>query len=79
MLGKLFGAKKPEAPKVDINATNEKLNAQIENIDIRTKKLEHQQAQLKSDAIAQAKSGNKTKAAMTLKKSKLMDKEIAKL
>ena len=80
MLGKLFGASKPkEAPKVDINATNEKLNNQIENIDIRAKKLEHQQEQLRKDAITFAKAGNKTKAAMTLKKSKLMDKEIAKL
>ena len=38
---KLFGAKKPEAPKVDAEQANAKINEQIENIEMRSKKIEN--------------------------------------
>lgn len=44
MFGKLFGSsapKKQAAAPVDAQATIQKMNAQIENIDMRIKKLEN--------------------------------------
>ena len=39
----LFGAtKKKEEPKVDVQAAQEKLHNQVENIEMRIKKLENQ-------------------------------------
>ena len=53
MFGKLFGAKPEEkkAPTVDVSQTQEKLNDQIENIEMRKKKIENECADLKKDAI----------------------------
>ena len=42
MFNKLFGAQQQNTkPTVDVNATQEKLNGQIENIEMRMKKIEN--------------------------------------
>ena len=80
MFNKLFGADKPKGPPpVDVAAANEKLNGQVENIEMRIKKLENDQKSYKQAAIAKAKAGDKKGAAMQLRKSKMMDKELVKL
>lgn len=40
-MNKLFGAKKPVEAAPDVNKVGENLNAQVENIDMRIKKIEH--------------------------------------
>ena len=40
-MNKLFGAKKPVEAAADVNKVGENLNAQVENIDMRIKKIEH--------------------------------------
>lgn len=81
MFGKLFGAK-PEAPKqakVDVTATNEKLSAQVENIEMRTKKIENDVLKFKQLAIEKKKKNDTRGAVQALRKAKMYEKELAKL
>ena len=80
MFGKLFGAKEqPKAPVVNVENSREKLDTQIDHIDMRLKKLENDQAEFRSQAIAKAKAGDKKKAAMLRRKSKMVENELVKL
>ena len=42
MFGKLFGAKKEEPKQINVASTQERLNNQVENINMRIKKMEHE-------------------------------------
>lgn len=50
MFGKLFGAKPPPVKEVDVGAAAEKLRGQIENIEMRKKKVENEMAKYKAEA-----------------------------
>ena len=82
MFGKLFGAKpaaaKKEAP-VNIEGASEKLRNQIENIEMRKKKVENDQNKFKAAAMEKFKKGDKAGAALAMKKMKMKEKEILKL
>ena len=82
MFGKLFGSKadaKPQAPQVDTQATIQKMQGQIENIDMRIKKIENDANNYKKVAIEKKKAGDSRGAVIALRKSKMYDKELAKL
>ena len=80
MFGKLFGAKpQTQKPVVDIESSKQKLDTQIEHIELRIKKLENDEKDLKKQAIEKAKAGDKKKAAMLLRKSKMVGAELVKL
>ena len=85
MFGKLFGTNgqpKKEEAKADpaaVQATIEKMNSQIENITMRIKKLENDQTEYKNQALQLTKAGKKREAVIALRKSKMYEKELAKL
>ena len=85
MFGKLFGSSgdpKKEEAKADpgaVQATIEKMNSQIENITMRIKKLENDQSDYKNQALTLTKAGKKREAVIALRKSKMYEKELAKL
>jgi hypothetical protein len=83
MFGKLFGSKadaKPQAAApVDTQATSQKMQTQIENIDMRIKKLENDATNYKKIAVEKKKNGDSRGAVIALRKSKMYDKELAKL
>ena len=66
----MFGAKKKEAPQVDIGGVREKLGGNIENIELRIKKMEHDYTSKKLEAVKKAKAGDKRGAMFTLKRAK---------
>ena len=47
MFGKLFGAKPVEAPKANMNEAVDKLSGQLENIEMRIKKISNDQLKFK--------------------------------
>ena len=75
----LFGKKKKDPPKVDMMQTIETLNEQVENINMRIKKMEKESEQDKLTAVQKGKKGDKSGAIIALKKSKMKAGEIAKL
>ena len=84
MFGKLFGSKadpkKPQAQApVDTQSTIQKMQSQIENIDLRIKKLENDATSYKKLAVEKKKNGDSRGAVIALRKSKMYDKELAKL
>ena len=83
MFGKLFGSKadaKPaQAAPVDTQGTIQKMQGQIENIDMRIKKIENDANSYKKLAVEKKKAGDSRGAVIALRKSKMYDKELAKL
>ena len=83
MFGKLFGSKadaKPQAAApVDTQNTIQKMQGQIENIDMRIKKIENDANNYKKIAVDKKKAGDSRGAVIALRKSKMYDKELAKL
>lgn len=83
MFGKLFGSKadaKPaQAAPVDTQGTIQKMQGQIENIDMRIKKIENDANNYKKIAVEKKKAGDSRGAVIALRKSKMYDKELAKL
>ena len=83
MFGKLFGSKadaKPQAAApVDTSNTIGKMHGQIENIEMRIKKIENDASSYKKLAIEKKKAGDSRGAVVALRKSKMYDKELAKL
>ena len=79
MFGKLFGAKPPPKQEVDAGAAAEKLRGKIENIGMRKKKVENETAKFKAEAMAKYKKGDKSGAALAMKKMKMREKEVIKL
>ena len=81
MFATLFGAdkKKTAAPVVNVTAANEKLNGQIENIEMRIKKLENDQQAHKKLAVEKARKGDKKGGALMLRKAKMVEAELVKL
>ena len=80
MFGKLFGAKEqPKQPQVDVAGTKAKLDEQIENIEMRIKKIEKNMVDFKQQALERMKKGEKKQAALLLRKSKMQEKELIKL
>ena len=81
MFSKLFGAeKKPAADApVDINAAQQKLQDQVENINMRIKKIENDANDLKREAVERGKKKDKRGALHCLRKAKMQEKELAKL
>ena len=81
MFASLFGAKK-EAPKpkpVDVTGTLGKLSEQVENTELRIKKIEGDVTRLKAEAIARKKKKDDRGAVACLRKAKMYEKELAKL
>ena len=83
MFGKLFGTggggKPQQQAPVDAQATIKKMQDQIENIDMRIKKLENDSGMYKKQAIEKKKAGDSRGAVIALRKSKMYEKELAKL
>lgn len=80
MFNNLFGAKKQEPKKnLDAHAVSEQLAQKIEDIGIRIKKMDNDSAELKKKAVAKKKAGDNRGAIVLLKKSKMYEKELAKL
>ena len=77
--GKLFGAKKKPEAEIDAGATSAKLQEQVENIEMRIKKIENDAKDLKGQALAKMKAGDKRGAGFLLRKSKMGEKELLKL
>ena len=75
----MFGAKKKEAPQVAIAGVRDKLSTNVENIELRIKKMEHDYKTKKLEAVQKAKNKDKRGAMFTLKRAKQIEKEIAKL
>jgi hypothetical protein len=82
MFASLFGAKK-EAPKAkaapDIVGAQDKLQTQVENIDMRIKKIENDVGALKKQAVEKKKKKDDRGAIAALRKAKMYEKELAKL
>ena len=79
MFNKLFGAKKQEEAPVDIAQANTKIQEQVDNINMRIKKIENDSNQLKQQAIEYKKKKNDRSALHCLRKAKMLEKELAKL
>lgn len=83
MFGKLFGSKadsKPQAQApVNTQDTIQKMQAQNEIIDMRIKELENDVSAHKKLAVEKKKAGDSRGAVIALRKSKMYDKELAKL
>ena len=82
MFNNLFGAKPKEAPKIDTDKATAHIRSQVENIDMRLKKLEHEAGELRNQAKALGKTGNpadRNRAMQKIKLSNMRQKEIAKL
>ena len=78
MFNKLFGAQEKlqaEAP-IDVIAATDKLEAKIEDIDLRFKKLENLMTDYKAKAIEKNKNKDKTGAIYALRKSKMFEKQL---
>jgi charged multivesicular body protein 4 len=83
MFGKLFGSTAPKqenkADPAAAQATINKMQEQIENIEMRIKKLDNDQQVYKKQALEKSKAGDKRAAVIALRKSKMFEKELAKL
>lgn len=83
MFGKLFGTTAPKqenkANPAQAQETINKMQAQIENIEMRIKKLDNDQQMYKKQALEKNKAGDKRAAVIALRKSKMFEKELAKL
>ena len=82
MFNKLFGsggAPKQQAPTVNAEAAQNGLDNQIENIQMRVKKLEKDKENYTNQARTKAKAGDKRAAGMMLKKRKMVDTDLVKL
>ena len=55
------------------------MQQQIEDIDMRIKKIENDSKKLKQEALAKMKAGDKRAAGFALRKSKMQEKELLKL
>ena len=76
MFNKLFGAapKKAEAAPIDVNGATEKLQAKVEDIDMRIKKLENQMNDYRTLALEKKKKKDNTGAVNALRKAKMFEK-----
>ena len=79
VFNQLFGAKKKPEAEVDAGVTQEKIREQVENIEMRIKKIENDSKALKAQALAKMKAGDKRSAGFLLRKSKMGEKELLKL
>ena len=68
MFNKLFGAPPPKVEKVDPSKASEKLDATIENINIRITKIEKDVVKTKQSALTKMKAGQKQSAAFDMKR-----------
>ena len=82
MFAGLFGAKKPEAPKVDAKAAMASVDKAIEDIELRSKKVEHEKDTLMAEAKRLGKTGkpaDRNRALQTIKRAKMRENEFNKL
>merc|ERR1711865_99023 len=80
MFKNLFGgSKKDQKKEFDPFEVKQKLDEKCQDIELRIQKMEQDQEALKKEAIEKKKANQSRIAVVKLKKSKLCEKEIAKL
>ena len=65
--------------EINVEDANAKISAQVENIDMRIKKIEHDVAANKQVAMEKKKKKDDRGAIQALRKAKMLEKELTKL